>query len=159
MSCAYSFVARGNLLNPFFATTIKTILNHYKRCVEESATSRHFDTRGLLLRRPIRAMTPFFFIGKEVERRAQEGEDVSALENNGPVKYHRHQTAKTRAADAGLVLRARCHPLRQLMRESGASQHAIERFLDGDRVHPATRAMLAQSAGRLDLEKEGLHAP
>ena len=35
-------------------------------------------TRGLLLRRPIRAMTPFFFIGK-VERRGQEGEDPSVL--------------------------------------------------------------------------------
>ena len=49
-------------------------------------------------------MTPFVFIRKEVERRAQEGEDVSGLENNGPIKYHRNQTAKTRAADAGLVL-------------------------------------------------------
>ncbi len=27
-------------------------------------------------------------------------------------------------------------PLRKLMRESGASQHAIERLLHGDRIHP-----------------------
>ena len=38
-------------------------------------------TRGLLLRRPIQAMTPLIFIGKEIERRSQEGEDVSVLEN------------------------------------------------------------------------------
>src|SRR5439155_8638385 len=49
-------------------------------------------TRGLLMRRPIKAMTPFIFIGKEIERRAQEGEDVSILGNSGPIQYHRQQT-------------------------------------------------------------------
>jgi hypothetical protein len=39
-------------------------------------------TSGLLLRRPIEAMTPFVFIGKEIERRAQEGEDLSVLESS-----------------------------------------------------------------------------
>ena len=84
------------------------------------------------------------------ERRAQEGEDVSVLENPGPIKYHAGQNVKTRAADAGLILRARRFPLRQLMRESGASQHAIERFLDGDRIHPSTRARLARAAEKLE---------
>jgi hypothetical protein len=110
-------------------------------------------TRGLLRRRPIQAMMPFVFIGKEIERRAQEGEDVSVLENSGPIQYHRHQTAKTRAADAGLILRARRFPLRKLMRESGASQHAIERFLDGDRVHPTTRAKLARAVEKLERQR------
>lgn len=50
-------------------------------------------------------MTPFVFIGKEIDRKAQEGEDVSFLENTGPIIYHPHQTAKTRAADAGLILK------------------------------------------------------
>jgi len=103
------------------------------------------------LRRPIKAMTPFIFIGKEIERRAQEGEDVSILGNSGPIQYHRQQTAKTRAADAGLILRARRYPLRKLMRESRASQHAIERFLHGDRIHPATRARLARAVEKLEL--------
>ncbi len=85
------------------------------------------------MRRPIQAMTPFIFIGKEIERRAQEGEDVSVLESPGPIKYQAGQSVKTRAADAGLILRARRYPLRQLMRESRASQHAAERFLRGDR--------------------------
>lgn len=63
--------------------------------------------------------------------------------------YLRHQTAKTRAADAGLILRARRYPLRRLMRESGAFQHAIERFLNGDRIHPGTRAKLARAVEKL----------
>jgi hypothetical protein len=106
-------------------------------------------TRGLLLRRPIQAMKPFIFIGKEIERRAQEGEDVGALDNVGPIQYHRHQTSKTRAADAGLIVRARRFGLRRLMRESGASQHATERFLRSERVHPATRKKLAEAVERL----------
>jgi hypothetical protein len=32
----------------------------------------------------------------------------------------------------------------------GASQHAIERFLDGDRIHPSTRARLARAAEKLE---------
>jgi hypothetical protein len=98
-------------------------------------------------------MTPLVFIGKEIERRAQEGEDLSLLENTGPIKYHRQQTAKTRAAEAGLILRARRFPLRKLMRESGASQHSIERFLDGDRVHPATRATVARAVEKLERQR------
>jgi hypothetical protein len=115
-------------------------------------------TRGLLLRRPIKAMTPFIFIGKEIERRAQEGEDVSILGNTGPIQYHRQQTARTRAADAGLILRARRFSLRKLMRESGASQHAVTRFLRGERVHPATRARLEQALQKLEREAFRVHS-
>ncbi len=37
--------------------------------------------------------------------------------------------------------------------ESGASQHSTERFLQGQRVHPATRASLEKVVERLDIEK------
>src|SRR5216110_2381776 len=95
-------------------------------------------------------MTPFIFIGKEIERRAQEGEDISVIENAGPIKYQTGQTANTRAADAGLILRARRFSMRRLMRESGVSQHAVERFLSGARLHPSTRARLAQTVEELE---------
>jgi hypothetical protein len=107
-------------------------------------------TSGLLLRRPIQAMTPFIFIGKEVERKAQEGEDISVLENTGPMRYQASQTVKTRAADPGLILRAKRFSMRRLMRESGVSQHAVERFLRGARLHPSTRARLAQAVEKLE---------
>src|SRR5262249_44738294 len=84
------------------------------------------------------------FIGKEIERRSQEGEDLSVLENSGPIKYHARQ-CKTRPADAGTIVRARRFGLRQLMRESGRSQHPVQRFLDGSPVHPATRLCLEQA--------------
>jgi hypothetical protein len=41
-------------------------------------------TRGLLLRRPVAAISPLIPIGKEIERRWQEGEDISTLDNVGP---------------------------------------------------------------------------
>lgn len=107
-------------------------------------------TRGLLLRRPIRAMIPFNFIGKEIERRAQEGEDISLLETSGPRKYQQGQTVKTRAADPRLILRARRFGFRELMREADKSQGVVNRFLNGDRVHPSTRAKLAEAIERLE---------
>jgi len=107
-------------------------------------------TSGLLLRRPIQAMTPLIFIGKEIERKAQEGEDISVLQARGPIKYEAGQTARTRAADARLILRARKFSLRKLMRESGVSQHAIERFLGGEWLHPSTRVRLRQTIEELE---------
>ena len=109
-------------------------------------------TRGLLRRRPLKAMTPFNLIGKEVERRAQEGEDVSVLESTGPIRYQAGQRAKTRSGDPGLILRAKRFPLRQLMRELGVSQHSLERFLCGEPVHPSTRAGLEQAVEKLERD-------
>jgi transposase len=144
----------GKILSP--QTLSNVIWRHYLHPEDKSLSPDgepcNAYTRGLLLRRPIKAMIPFIPIGKEIERRAQEGEDVSILGNTGPIQYHRQQTARTRAADAGLILRARRFPLRKLMRESRASQHAVTRFLRGDRVHPATRARLARTVDNLERE-------
>jgi hypothetical protein len=143
--------------------TISTILwRHYLHPEDKSLShdgSRCDSyTRGLLLRRPIQAMAPFIFIGKEVERKAQEGEDISVLENTGPIKYQSGQTVKTRAANAGLILRVKrllgtkLVSKRRFTRESGVSQHAVERFLSGERLHPSTRARLAQAVEKLERE-------
>ncbi len=95
-------------------------------------------------------MIPFGYIGKEIERRSQEGEDPSLLEDTGPIQYRSRQSAKTRSADPALIVRARRYGLRQLMRESGVAQHATERFLDGERVHPSTRARLKAAVEKLE---------
>jgi hypothetical protein len=102
------------------------------------------------LRRPIQAITPFIPIGKEIERRSQEGEDISVFDNAGPVKYHARKTANTRPADAALILRASRFSKKLLRRESGASQHAIDRFFRGERIHPSTRKRLAQTVEKLE---------
>ena len=107
-------------------------------------------TCGHLLRRPVKAITPLIPIGKEIERRSQEGEDIAVLENLGPVKYYPRKTANTRPADAALIQRANRFPKKLLRRESGVSQHAIDRFFRGERIHPGTRKKLAQTVEELE---------
>lgn len=84
-------------------------------------------------------MTPFVFIGKEIERKAQEGEDITILESTGPIKYQRGQTPKTRAVDAALLTRLKKFSLRQL-KHSGLSRDTIIQARRGARLHPETRA-------------------
>ena len=107
-------------------------------------------TRGLLLRRPVKAITPLIPIGKEIERRSQEGEDIGVFDNAGPVKYYPHKTANTRPADAALILRASRFSKKLLRRESRASQHAIDRFFRRERIHPSTRKKLAEVVEKLE---------
>jgi len=102
-------------------------------------------TRGLLMRRPVEAITPLIPIGKEIERRSQEGEDISVFDNAGPIKYHPRKTANTRPADAALILRAGRFSKKLLRRESGASQHAIDRVLSR-RTHPPRHANKASTS-------------
>jgi hypothetical protein len=73
-------------------------------------------SKGLLLRRPLRALKPFAYIGKEIERRAQEGEDISLLQDSRPIRYEPRRGRKTHAADSRLILKAKQFPFRKLMR-------------------------------------------
>lgn len=91
-------------------------------------------------------------MGKEIERRSQEGEDISVFDSAGSVKYHPRKTANTRPADAALIVRATRLSKKLLRRESGASQHAIDRFFRGDRIHPVTRKKLAEAVDKLERE-------
>ena len=112
--------------------------------------SAFLTPRGLLLRRRVIANKPLIPIGKEIERKSQEGEDISVLDDVGPVQYHPRRTVNTRPADAALIVRARRFSKKSLRRESGVSQHAIDRFLDGERIQPATRKKLAQTVENLE---------
>jgi hypothetical protein len=141
--------------------TLSSVLwRHYLHPEEKSLGpgGEHCDgwTRGLLGRRPLKALIPFNLIGKEVERRAQEGEDISVPESTGPIRYGAGQRAKTRSADPGLIVRASPFGVRPLMRESGASQHSVQRFLAGEPVHPATRVRLEQAVEKLDRAKPAI---
>jgi hypothetical protein len=84
-------------------------------------------TRGFCCTCPVAAIR-LIPIGKEIERRSQEGEDISVLDNVGPVRYSPRKTANTRPADAALIQRASRFPKKLLRRESGVSQHAIAAY-------------------------------
>ncbi len=108
-------------------------------------------TRGLLQRRPIRVLLPFVLIGKEIERRGQEGEEISVLENAGPIQYSQRQTLKTRPCAPELVKRLNRFSLSQLER-SGLSRDTIIKARRGERVHPSTCTQLADTVQNLDRE-------
>jgi len=94
-------------------------------------------------------MIPFITIGKEVERKAQEGEDISSAENTGPIRYQSGQTANTRAIEPALQKRMSRFSLRQLM-QSGLSKDTAIKARRGERVHPDTRARLEQTVDELE---------
>lgn len=106
-------------------------------------------TRGLLQRRPIKALPPFILIGKEIERRGQEGEEISVLEIVGPIQYSQRQTLKTRPCAPELVKRINRFSLSQLER-SGLTRDTIIRARRGERVHPSTCARLARTLDQLE---------
>jgi hypothetical protein len=100
---------------------------------------------------------PFRFIGKEIERKAQKGEDIRVTESTGPIRYEPRQTTNTRVADPPIIVRAKRYRQSQLRHESGVSQHALERFLDGKHVHPGTRNNVLRAVENLerrDLKKK-----
>jgi hypothetical protein len=148
LGCEYN----GKTLTP--QTLSNVIWRHFLHPEDKSLSPEgefcNAYTRGLLLRRPVQAITPFIPIGKEIERRSQEGEDIGVIDNAGPVKYHPGKTTNTRPADAALIVRASRFSKKLLRRESGASQHAIDRFFRGHRIHPGTRKKLAQTVEILE---------
>lgn len=149
---------KGKTLTP---QTLSNIIWRHFLHPEDKSPSPHGEpcnayTRGLLLRRPVEAITPLVPIGKEIERRSQEGEDISVFDNVGPVQYHPRKTANTRPADAALIQRASRFSKKLLRRKSGVSQHAIDRFLIGGRVHPVTRKKLAQTVEGLERKASGV---
>jgi hypothetical protein len=143
---------RGKQLKPQTLSTViwRHFLHPEAKSLGPDGKPCGVDTKGLLQRRPIKAMKPFRFIGKEIERKAQEGEDISVLETPGLIQYEPGRTAKTRAANPMVILKAKRYGLRQLSRESGVQQHALERFLEGKRVHPKTRNALLKAVEKLE---------
>jgi hypothetical protein len=107
-------------------------------------------TRGFCCTCPVAAIR-LIPIGKEIERRSQEGEDISVLDNVGPVRYSPRKTANTRPADAALIQRASLFPKKLLRHESGVSQDAIDRFFRGERNHSRRRKKLAEGVEKLRL--------
>ncbi len=144
----------GRILTPQTLSSItwRHFLHPEDKSLSPDGESCNPYTRGLLLRRRIQAISPLIPIGKEIERKSQEGEDISVIDNGGPVKYHPRKTANTRPEDAALILRAGRFSKKLLRRESGASQHAVDRFFRGERVHPSTREKLADAVEKLGRE-------
>jgi hypothetical protein len=98
-------------------------------------------TRGLLQRAHV-AAGKFRYVGKETDRRWEQGEDLS-LTTFSPVEYS--ASGKMAVADAPLLEELSKRPMREMMRKTGLSQHTLEGIRNGKAVRSRTLAILKQS--------------
>jgi hypothetical protein len=96
------------------------------------------STRGLLQRASISAIRPRY-LGKETDRRWEQGEDLSLM-SFMPVEYL--LSGKMAVADEALLNEMAKHPMRELMRRTRLSQHTLETIREGKAVRPLTLATL-----------------
>jgi|SRR5882672_451704 len=99
------------------------------------------ETRGRLQRASI-VSGESHYVGKETDRRWEQGEDLS-LVSFSPVEYS--PVGKTSVADQPLLDEMAKHPLRGLIRKTGLSQHTLEAIRRGQSVRSRTLAVLKQA--------------
>jgi len=81
------------------------------------------------------------YIGKETDRRWEQGDDLS-LVSFTPVEYS--PSGKMAVADAALLTEMAKHPMREMMRKTGLSQHTLEAIRRGQNVRHRTLTTLKQ---------------
>jgi hypothetical protein len=99
------------------------------------------NTCGLLQRSSVTAVKQRY-VGKETDRRWEQGEDLS-LVHFTPVEYS--PLGKVLVADAALLSEMTKHAMRELMRKTGLSQHTLEAIRQSKPVRSRTLAILKQA--------------
>jgi DNA polymerase type B, organellar and viral len=99
------------------------------------------DTCGLLQRASITAGT-LHYVGKETDRHWEQGEDLS-LVNFAPVEYS--PVGKMIAADQSVLNELAKRGMREMIRETGLSQHTLEAIRRGQSVRALTLAILKRT--------------
>ena len=115
-------------------------------------------TRGLLRRRPIEAITPFRFIGKEVDRRMQD--DLNVFSDVRPVEYRPDGQNQPREREVwpgghhhiARIVKQNFEKLstKELARKTGLDRNTIRRVRRGERVQPKTRLKLLKVASKYE---------
>jgi hypothetical protein len=91
------------------------------------------ETRGLLKRTHI-AAGEFRYVGKETDRKWEEGDDISVLE----FKATEYGRAKKVIAEISLADEIRAIGIRKSMELTKMSQHTIEKLIRGEAVKRKT---------------------
>jgi|SRR5580658_1381335 hypothetical protein len=99
------------------------------------------NTCGLLRRASVTAIKARY-VGKETDRRWEQGEDLSLVRFT-PVEYS--PLGKVVFADAALLSEMAKHAMRELMRKTGLSQHTLEAIRQSKPVRHRTLAILKQA--------------
>lgn len=124
-------------LDTVIAQTFGDILQLYPRRPEYKSlapdgSACNANTCGLLQRASVQA-GKLRYIGKETDRRWEEGEDLSLL-GFQPMEYESNLIP----ADENLLTDIRKYGLRELMRRTKLSQHTIEKIRNGQPVRRKT---------------------
>lgn len=97
------------------------------------------ETRGLLQRSSVLAASRRY-VGKETDRRREQGEDLSLVEFKA-VEYQGSKQVVASDEIRGQILKA---GIRKLERETKVSHHTINRILKGESVRRRTLAKIVQ---------------
>ena len=121
-----------------FLSVIKDYYEHNEsKSLAPDGSKSGPDTAGLLRRYSVEAITPFHLIGKEVERKATDGPDISIFTEPGRYNPYRGKMVASRETRAEL----RRISLRKQMRDTGLSHHTL---LLIQRGHPFKKTTLCK---------------
>ena len=98
------------------------------------------DTRGLLQRSSVTAASRRY-VGKEADRRWEQGEDLSLAEFTSP----EYQQSKQIVADEDIKDDILKFGIRKLGRDTGVSHHTLDKILKGEPVRPKTLAKIVNN--------------
>jgi len=105
------------------------------------------DTKGLLIRTPVITTGEPRYIGKETDRRWEQGEDISML-NPEVVEYRPNETARL-VADPDLARDVRLVGRRTLAIAAGVSDKTVKAARRGDRLRKSTVGKLKKALNEL----------
>ena len=97
------------------------------------------ETRGLLQRSHVVAASRRY-VGKETDRRWEQGEDLSLVEFKS-LEYEQSKLVVACEDIKQAILKA---GIRKLERDTGISHHTIDKMLEGERVRRRTLAKIAE---------------
>ncbi len=104
-------------------------------------------TRGLLLRAPI-TFGSLGYIGKETDRRFEQGEDISILTAR-PLQFHPNETEQLMTSGEELRSRGANVPIRTSARAAGVSKNPVKVAMRGGRLRKSTIEKLVKALEEL----------
>jgi hypothetical protein len=93
------------------------------------------QTKGLLMRTPVTA-SGFRFIGKETDRRWEQGEDISLIESE-TTEYSPGETERL-IADPDVIFESGKVSIRRLAKQAGISENTVKAARRGERLRRET---------------------
>ena len=109
------------------------------------------------MRTPVTAETPFRYIGKETDRRWEQGEDISMLDSR-LVEYSPNETARL-VCDPELQRSVQQVSIRKLARAANVPPNTVKAARRGDRLQRSTVEKLNKGFDQLMRDRLQLASP